>query len=195
MPPEIYLTSLVMSCLALFVSGITAWLTFFKKGALKATQPTTIFFGPDGLNDPLILVKNNKVYLRTLLYSTSKRGHVVESIYVSLKRNESHQNFNIWVYGEPVLNRGSGLFVPQGGVTFNHHFLLPADGANFDFLSGNYQLTMYARIVGDKNKVKLCELNLSITDKLAQEMLSEKTGCNFDWSPDQNKYFAHTTQR
>jgi hypothetical protein len=183
-----------MSSLALFVSGITAWLTFFRKGALKATQPTTVYLGLDGINDPSVSVKNNKVYLRTLLYSTSKRGHLVESIYVSVKRNESHQNFNIWVYGEPELKRGSGLFVPQGGVTFDHHFLLPADGANFNFLAGNYQLTMYARIVGNKNKVELCELNLSITDKLAQEMLPEKSGCHFDWSPDQNRYYGHTVQ-
>jgi hypothetical protein len=34
-----------ISCLALMVSGITAWLTFFRKGKLLMTQPTTVFFG------------------------------------------------------------------------------------------------------------------------------------------------------
>jgi hypothetical protein len=38
----------VISCVALLVSGITAWLTFFRKGQLLMTQPTVVFFGPDG---------------------------------------------------------------------------------------------------------------------------------------------------
>lgn len=118
-----------ISCLALIVSGITAWLTFFRKGKLLMTQPTTVFFGPDGSK---FEGSKSKVYLRTLLYSTAKIGHVLESLHISLQRNESKQNFNIWVYGEKgKLHRGSGLFIPQEGVTFDHHFLLSVDGANF----------------------------------------------------------------
>jgi hypothetical protein len=110
--------SLAVSCLALVVSAVTAWLTFFRKGRLVMTQPTTVFFGPDG---PMFERGKNKVYLRTLLYSTAKRGHVLESLYLSLHRNEAKQNFNIWVYGEKGdLKRGSGLFVPPEGVTFDH---------------------------------------------------------------------------
>src|SRR6266850_2687679 len=52
-----------ISCLAL-VSGITAWLTFFRKGKLVMTQPTVVFFGPDGSRFDS---KKNKIYLRTLL--------------------------------------------------------------------------------------------------------------------------------
>lgn len=64
------------------------------------------------------IVTKNKIYLRTLLYSTAKRGQVLESLHISLQRNESKQNFNIWVYGEKGnLKRGSGLFVAQEGVT------------------------------------------------------------------------------
>ena len=102
--------SFVISCLALGVSGVTAWLTFFRKGRLAMTQPTTVFLGPDG---PQFDRGKNKVYLRTLLYSTAKRGHVVESLYLALWRNETKQNFNIWVHGtKGSLERGSGLFVP-----------------------------------------------------------------------------------
>ena len=60
------------------------------------TQPTLIFFGPDtpvqgvGLKNPL-----PKIYLRTLLFSTSKRGRIVENMHVALTRNETHQNFSI----------------------------------------------------------------------------------------------------
>ncbi len=67
----------------------------------------------------------------------------------SLSRNESQQNFNVWTYGSKgQLARDSGLYVPQDGVTFEHHFLLPKDGASFDFLSGNYELKLYAQMVG-----------------------------------------------
>src|SRR5882762_6140076 len=108
---------------------MTAWLTFFRKGKLMMTQPTVVFFGPDGSRFDS---DKNKIYLRTLLYSTAKRGQVLESLHVSLQRNESKQNFSIWVYGEKGnLKRSSGLFVAQEGVTFDHHFLLSNDGANF----------------------------------------------------------------
>ncbi|MBT1063231.1 hypothetical protein KJY73_06575 [Bowmanella sp. Y26] len=193
MPQELYVISLVFSCLALFVSAITAWLTFFRNGELKATQPTTVFFGPDGLKDPLINVAVNKVYLRTLLYSTSKKGQVIESMHVSLRRNESNQNFSIWVYGtEGGLQRGSGLFVPQEGVTFDHHFLLPTDGASFNFLPGQYSLTMYAKQVDSKTTINLTELTLTVSEAHALQLSEAKTGIFFDWGPDQKQYHAHT---
>lgn len=72
------------------------------------TQPTTIFFGSDGIRrngEP----SGPKVFLRSLLYSTSKRGQMIESMHVTLRRGESSQNFSIWVYGEDRLARGSGL--------------------------------------------------------------------------------------
>ena len=65
-----------LSTLALCVSVVTAWLTFFRYGELRMTQPTVIFFGPDGGRrdgqNPRL-----KVFLRTLLYSTSRRGQTV----------------------------------------------------------------------------------------------------------------------
>src|SRR5438105_3003152 len=75
--------TLAISCFALGVSGLTAWLTFFRKGRLAMTQPTTVFFGPDGRN----FDGDSKVYLRTLLYCTAKRGYVLESLHLSLQRN------------------------------------------------------------------------------------------------------------
>src|SRR6266576_890906 len=153
-----------ISCLALLVSGITAWLTFFRKGQLVMTQPTVVFFGPDGSRFD---TDKNKIYLRTLLYSTAKRGQVLESLHVSLQRNESKQNFNIWVYGEKGnLKRGSGLFVGQEGVTFDHHFLLPEDGADFQFLSGTYRLIVFAKLVGERQKT-LMIITLAISESQA----------------------------
>ena len=124
-----------ISLLALAVSSVTAWLTLFRRGTVKMTQPTVIFFGPDTprsrCETPL-----PKIFLRTLLFSTSKRGRVIESMHVALSRNETHQNFNIWVYGDEKLVRGSGLFVGETGVAANHHFLAPRDGSCFHFTEG-----------------------------------------------------------
>lgn len=116
--------TVTISVLALAVSATTAWLTLFRRGTVKMTQPTVIYFGPDRprLRDDVPLPK---VYLRTLLFATSKRGRVIESMHVSLARNETHQNFNVWVHCDDKLVRGSGLFVGESGVAANHHFLTP----------------------------------------------------------------------
>jgi len=91
--------TLAIAVLALAISGTTAWLTLFRRGTIKMTQPTVIFFGPDA---PRSFEKGTspKIFLRCLPFSTSKRGRVIESMHATLSRNETRQNFNIWVYGD-----------------------------------------------------------------------------------------------
>lgn len=184
--------SLTISGLALLVSGTTAWFTFFRRGKVKMTRPSVIFFGPDGSShgDP-----DNKIYLRTLLFSTSKRGRVIESMYISLSRNESRQNFNIWVYGNERLVRGSGLFVGETGVEAAHHFLCPKDGSRFEFLAGRYQFDVYARLLGDSKDTHLICLDLEISDERASELQKPNTGIYFDWGPDSGRYLTHVDQK
>ncbi|RPI74830.1 MAG: hypothetical protein EHM45_17045 [Desulfobacteraceae bacterium] len=185
--------SFSISCFALLISGVTAWLTFFRKGKLVMTQPTVIFFGPDGSK---FESRKNKIYLRTLLYSTAKRGQVLESLHVTLHRNESKQNFNIWVYGDKGnLKRGSGIFIPQEGVAFDHHFLLPEDGANFNFFAGAYQLSVFAKLVGSKTSYELAKVNLTISESQAVQLVEPNTGIYFDWGPDQQSYYSHINRR
>jgi hypothetical protein len=161
--------SVVLSVLALVVSGTTAWLTLFRRGTVRMTQPTVIFFGPDAPRSrediPL-----PKIYLRTLLFATSKRGRIVENMYVTLARNEMRQNFNIWVHGNEKLVRGSGLFVGEAGVAANHHFLAPADGSSFQFSTGRYRLDVYARLLGDRGPVLLFSQGLEIGSDLAAKL-------------------------
>ena len=138
-----------ISILALVVSSATAWLTLFRRGTVKITQPTIIYFGPDkghwkGAKAP------PKIYLRSLLFTTSKRGRIIQSMHVSLTRNEARQTFNIWVHGESKLVRGSGLFVGETGVAANHHFLAPPDGTAFAFIEGSYHLELFAHILEDR---------------------------------------------
>jgi hypothetical protein len=183
-----------LSILALSISSITAWLTLFRRGSVKMTQPTVIFFGPDTPRSPEQAALP-KVFLRTLLFSTSKRGRIVENIHVSLTRNETSQNFNIWVYGDDKLVRGSGLFVGETGVAANHHFLAPMDGTSFHFTEGTYTLEVFARLLGDKSPLRLFQQKLVIDRETANALKQPGAGLYFDWGPDSARYITHVETR
>lgn len=119
------------------------------------TQPEVIYFGPDGGERDNGETLPQKIFLRTLLYATAKRGSIVERMYIRLRRRETTQTFNIWAYGDAgKLTRGSGLFVPETGYSTNHHFLLPADGTVFSFAAGDYTLDVYASLVGRRSPTR-----------------------------------------
>jgi len=159
------------------------------------TQPTVIYFGPDVSRHDDRIAKP-KIYLRTLLFATSKRGRIVESMHISLARSETHQNFNIWVYGEvSTLVRGSGLFVGETGVSANHHFLTPEDGSHFQWLPGSYGLSVYAQLLGDAKNKLLFTQQLEISPDLARQLASATAGLYFDWGPDSSRYLPHIDHR
>jgi hypothetical protein len=186
--------ALTISVLALAISAVTAWLTLFRRGTVRMTQPTVIYFGPDS---PLPGDKAGlpKIYLRTLLFATSRRGRVIESMHVSLERSETRQNFNIWVHGNDKLVRGSGLYVGETGVAANHHFLTPDDGSAFCFTSGRYLLRVYARLLGDSLPKQLFSQELEISPALAVRLEEPGVGLYFDWGPDSSRYLPHVEHR
>ena len=180
--------SKIIAIVALGVSGLTMWLTLLRKGHIKMTQPTIFFFGPDGHKGL------PKVYLRTLLYSTGKRGQIVESMFVKLRRGESVQTFNIWIYGDDHLARGSGIYVGYEGITCNHHFLLPKDGTAYEFLPGEYIGEVYISLLHSKATL-LSRFNLSLTEQQSDAIRKNGSGVFFDWGPDSGKYHAHIDNR
>src|ERR1700693_1935198 len=175
--------AVAVSGLSLAVSCITAWLTLFRRGTVRMTQPTVIFFGSDTPR-PGGRTALPKVYLRTLLFSTSKRGRVIESMHVSLMRHETHQNFNIWVHGDDKLVRGSGMFVGETGVAASHHFLTPEDGGQFKFFAGRYQLHVFAKLLGDRMHTQLFSQELELAPNVAAQLEETGAGLYFDWGPD-----------
>lgn len=180
------LYSIVVSTLALTVSAFTLWLTFLRKGEIKMTQPAVIYFGPDK-SDKV----STKIFLRTILYSTARRGKILETMYVRLRRGETQQNFNIWVYGDKQLTRGSGLFVSHEGFATNHHFLTPADTRSFDLLAGDYTIEVFVRVVGLTGTRLLTKVPLSISEQQAEKLKTPDSGIYFDWGPDADKYHSH----
>ena len=196
MPAAVEPIPLALSVLSLAVSVTTAWLTLFRHGTVKMTRPTVIYLGPDksrlGDSRP-----PTKVYIRAMLFSTSIRGRVVESMHVSLARSETSQNFNVWVHGSThsdKLTRGSGLFVGETGVATDHHFLAPEEGKYFQLSAGHYRLTVYAKLVGDAAALVLFTQQLEITSDLAAQLGKPGTGLYFDWGPDSSRYLAHVEQ-
>ena len=190
MPEPVTLT---ISASALAISATTAWLTLVRRGHVRMTQPTVIFFGPDGGTPNR--APRPKVFLRTLLFSTAKKGRVIESIHVRLSRGEMRQNFNIWVYGDDKLVRGSGLFVGETGVANNHHFLLPEDAPAFQFVAGSYLLEVFARILAEKSHKLLFSQNLEVTEVFAKALEEDDSGLYFDWGPDSARYVPHIDRR
>lgn len=154
------------------------------------TRPTVVFFGPDGSDGGI-----SKVFLRTLLYATGKRGVVLEHLFIRLRRGETQQNFNIWVYGEKDLARGSGMFVGQEGVATNHHFLTPNDIRGFDFLAGDYELDIFGKVIGRNSTLLLSTIRLSIEAHEAEELRKSDHGIYFDWGPDAGRYQKKTEKR
>lgn len=181
--------SVVISALALAVSALTAWFTLLRKGHVRMTQPTVIYLGPDG--PPGGAEVFPKVFLRCLLYSTGRRGRVIESMFVRLRRGESAQTFNVWVHGDTQLRRGSGMFIGWEGVVTNHHFLLPEDGTTYEFLPGEYRLDVWVSLVGSRSPERLFGTSLSVTDSQATSLREKDTGLYFDWGPDSQRYHAH----
>jgi len=155
------------------------------------TRPTVIFFGPDGRDK-----SRPKVFLRTLLFSSSKRGRIVESMYVSLLCEDASQNFTIWTYGERnQLVRGSGLFIPESGVEANHHFLMHEGESPFAFIPGRYRMDVYAHLLGDRKQKLLFSQLLDVSSEEADVLGASDIGLYFDWTPEKMRYVSHVDRR
>ncbi|MBN1392813.1 MAG: hypothetical protein JW947_08435 [Sedimentisphaerales bacterium] len=174
--------AIIIACFSLVVSGVTMWFTLFHKGEVKMTQPTMIAFVPtDG----------GKIFFRTLLYSTGKRGRVVQNMYVEVQNSKSLTVFGIWVYGDKQIVRGSGIYVGPEGVACNHHFLVPRNGKTYEFLPGEYVLKIYASLVNRCSPLLLYHLKIFLSNEEAIAIKSKDAGVWFEWDPYSAKYYSH----
>ena len=185
--------SLAIAVLALGISALTAWLTLFRRGTVRMTQPTVVFFGPDGGRPDRRAMP--KVFLRTLLYSTSERGQILQNMFVVLCRQSEPQTFGVWVYGDrDHLLRGSGLYIGKEGVSCNHHFLL-SDSSQYEFRGGTHQLEVYAATAHQTKPHRLWSLPIELTEQQAAAIRNEGAGVYFDWDPTARQFEAHVDQR
>lgn len=108
-----------VSVIALAVSLFTLWFTILRRGTVCSTHPSFIAFRYDFVQKT---VPQAKIFFRALLFSTGKRGQVIESLFLRVCEGSRRAEFSFWGYGDKDLIRGSGLFVPETGVATNHHF-------------------------------------------------------------------------
>jgi len=176
----------VLAGLALVVSGVTVWLTLFRRGTVKMTQPAFIFFGPDGVQ----FGGTPKVATCFHLYCTADRGRIVDGLYVRLTVNHVSNDFDVCVYGSDDLARGSGVHVGRDGVTCNHHFLLPRTDETFDFAAGRYTVEFFGNIVGDRVPRRFFSVNLDLTAGDSAAIREGSAGVFFEWRPAKQRYEA-----
>ncbi len=176
--------SLIVAGVALAVSISNLWLTQFRQGTVKMTRPSQIYLGPDGG------VKGaQKVFLHTLLYSTTNLGNHVEDLYVEVLHSQSSRVFPIWVHGEGTkLKRGSGLYVNRTGVSVAHHFLTSDDDHSFVPNAGDYRINVIAKLAGRQSTQLLHSTSVHISADEANKLKSQKVGIYFDWGPKSQSY-------
>jgi hypothetical protein len=172
---------LLLSVVSILLSVTVAWLTLFRRGKLGMTQPMLIGF--------LYENEQPKIFFRTMLYATGKRGYILEALYLKVRQNESTQTFNFWMYGETKdLKIGSGLMVGDEGVSSNHHFLPPKDVSTFAFIAGEYSIEAYARIINRNAPVLLSTVKLFLSPEYASVLSDCRMGVLFTWRPDSQNY-------
>jgi len=152
------------------------------------TRPTIIFFGYDTVPRR----RTPKIFLRTLLYSTSARGQVVETMYVKICRSGSEEVFSFWGYGETnKLTAGGGLFVGQTGIALNHHFVLSAQKTDYEFHEGPHSIHVFARVSGRKRPIPLDTIYITLSRVDAGTYLAGGVGILFELEWDTGKYTGH----
>jgi len=187
-PPRCYSESLnmqlafsaIVSVVSLVVSVTVGWLTLFRRGTLRMTQPVQVAFLYENGTKP-------KIFLRTLLYATGKRGYVIEGLYLKVKEpDSSRKTFGFWGYGErDALMVAGGLRVTEEGVAYNHHFLQISDTSYFP--EGRYEIEVYARLVNRKKPKLLMTIGVALTDQEATRLHLQR-GVLFTWNPDTRSY-------
>ena len=184
------MVSLVLSIIAIFlstigvlISSITFWILYLHKGTVEITRPRLISLGYERHND----CRTPKVFIRSLLYSTSHKGTVIENMRVKVADRNNSEDFGLWAYGVEKLLVGSGLFVSKEGKDYNHHFVPIAFSSDYEFSAGEIQLEIYATITHHKKDKLLNRITLSLT-KEHEDALKKEDMIIFNWESTLNKY-------
>lgn len=153
---------LIFSMVSLLVSVMTMWLTQFRRGTIKMTQPSFVCMTRE---KPSMVPK---LFFRTLLYSTASKGCGVEQLYAVIKTEYGTYLFDFWGATEGrELMLGSGLHVAQAGHSANHHFNPRRDANEFLFAPGVYHVGIFARLVGRTKPLKVSDVEFEVATNQA----------------------------
>lgn len=182
----------IVSAIALAVSLFTLWFTIFRRGTVRSTHPSFVAFRYDFVGKK---VPQAKIFFRSLLFCTGKRGQVIESLFLRVREGSRHAEFSFWGHGDKDLIRGSGLFVPETGLATNHHFN-PVDADTlFLFSQGTYSLELVAKLIGRERLVSLWNITLEMPAGAFGSSIARETAVFYSWSPEQRCYVASIENR
>lgn len=135
------------------------------------TRPTVIYFGRD-TSPARELPPPPKIYLRTLLFATSKRGRVIESMHVRLTRNEMHRNSTSGCMAMRRWSEGaassSGRWASLRTITSSRPGML----VSFDSPQGQYRIEVFAHLLGDSHRTLLFAQTFDRSTRLRTHNLS-----------------------
>lgn len=180
------LFSLAVASGSFVISMVALYLTYFHKGSLKLTRPTALFFTRDGIEGQF------KIVITALLYSTAKRGQVVESMFIKLIRDGSTTTFGEWIYWEGSKVHLGGVKVGEEGRSLFDHFILSDDDKNFNFTSGKYLLEIYASQVGNKRPIRLFQTEFVLDAETSETIKPQGRGFALLWNSDNQSYRIQT---
>lgn len=182
----------VVSVAALGISLFTLWFTGLRRGEVRSTHPSFIAIRYDFVGKK---APQAKIFHRALLYSTGKRGHAVESLFLRVREGARREEFSFWGYGDKDLVRGSGLFVPENGIATNHHFNPLDTNKLFLFSKGTYSLELVAKVAGGDRLFSLWTVKVEMPEGVFGNTVTDDTAVFFSWSPEQKRYIASVEQR
>lgn len=182
----------VVSIIALAVSLFTFWFTILRCGSVCGTHPSFITFRYDSLDKP---VAQARISLRTLLFSTGKKGVRIENLLLLVSEGQRSEEFYFWGYGDKDPVRCSSIFVPEIGVVTYHHFNpLPAEKL-FWFTDGSYTLEFIAKIIENKRLISLWTIQLEIPAGACDTKIPCESAIFFNWSPKERRYVPSVENR
>jgi hypothetical protein len=182
----------IVSAVALVVSLFTLWFSVLRRGTVQSTHPSFIAFRYDFVGKK---VPQAKIFFRALLFSTGKRGQVIESLFLRVCESSRHTEFSFWGLGDKDLIRGSGLFVPETGVATNHHFNPVDSEAMFLFSGGSYSLELVAKLVGKERLLSLWNVTVEMPAGVYGSTIARETAVFYSWSAEQRCYIASVENR
>lgn len=182
----------VVSVIALSLSLFTLWFTILRRGNVRSTHPSFIAFRYDFVEKS---VPQAKIFFRALLFSTGKRGQVIESLFLRVREGAREAEFSFWGHGDKDLIRGSGLFVPETGVATNHHFNPIDPETLFLFSEGSYSLELVAKVIGQEPLVSLWNVKLEMPAGVFGSTIAKEKSVFYSWSPEQQCYIASVEKR
>ena len=102
----------IVSAIAIAVSPFTLWCTVLRRGTVRSTHPSFVVFRYDFVGKK---VPQAKIFFRSLLFCTGKRGQVIESLFLRVREGSRHVEFSFWCHADKDLIRAAGCsFLKRG---------------------------------------------------------------------------------